>query len=457
MARILPNARRPRGCPVALCLGLFLTGGSPLASTQEEPPDGLPAGPMFFAPWFESEVLADDNIFRRSDQQQLSPLEGLEDSDIATTLRAGVTAYVPLRMSLLEFGYEGSTFTYRDSNFSGTDRHTGYATFDLNFSSYHTLRFEETYTDGHTELQREVGLNDDDVVEPELIRQGIPFSANTWALEWERDVPGRRSWRARVERDHRRYKPEDLEQLVSVPWNDHEAWDVEYEFNQPIYRRGVLTGQYTARREEQFDANLITQPFGFGFLRRVEYDALEVGYRGLIGRQQPLFVRIGYGALAFRDVQTSGPPPSNFRGLVGNATWRLPVGGLSNMSITLNRRPRSSILNTYYLIEEVRVLFDRRFREVSLWGVSLRGSSSRYGNPTSTVANESGTLTCRNANGDDIIRSDRGYQIEGFWEWYVLPRAAVRMTATSRGSDSNCVASDYQSNSIAMRFRVGWF
>ena len=196
-------------------------------------------------------------------------------------------------------------------------------------------------------------------------------------------------------------------------------------------------------------------------LRREEYDGFEVGYRGLIGRNQPLIVSLGYGKLALRDIQGSDETPSDYRGLIGNINWRLPVGGLSNMAVTLNRRPLSSIFNTYYIVNDLRVRFDRRFREVSQWGVSLLASSNRYGDVVDTTATNQ-FVACNLDNSGNVIpqtfvRKDRGQQIEGFWEWTIQPRVALRMAATHNRRDSNCNLADYSSNALGMTFKLGWF
>jgi hypothetical protein len=464
MRRTPPNRRRPLGRATLLWLGLtLLSAAMALAGTNEETPDAIPAGPFFFAPWFNTEVLADDNIFRRSEAQNPA-------GDVATTVRAGVTASIPIRMSNLDVGYEGSTFFYRDASFTDTETHTGFAIFDLNFSSSNTLRIEESYTNGFTELQRVIDADPGgvgNVSSIEIIRQGVPYTSNEWAVEWQRYATRRPAWRARIERSDLRYKPQELPPTdavagLAVPWLDREGWNVEYEYQQPIYRRGRLVGLYEARREDQFEPGPTSNwsdpavpdsgvPDSVP-LRREEYDGLSVGFRGLIGRNQPLIARIGYGKLAFRDIQGSGEKPSDFEGIVGNINWRLPLGGLSNMSVSLNRRPLSSIFNTYYIINEVRARFDRRFKDFSQWGVNLLASSNRYGDLVETTANNLATVTCT-----DIVRHDRGQQFEGFWEWIVQPRMSVRLTGTHNRRNSNCEKVSYRSNALGMTFKVGWF
>lgn len=470
MIPILPNGGRSTACRPSLWLGLalLLAVGVVPASTDQEVPDGLPVGPVLFTPWFQTEVLADDNIFRRSENGSPGP-----EADVATTLRGGVAAIIPIRMSNLEIGYEGSTFSYRDTDFSGTETHTGFVVFDLNFSSHNTLHIEETYTRGVTELLRfssDIDSEGNIVLSQEIIRQGVPFAHNVWAVEWLREVARRPAWRARIERSDLRYRPDELPlvdgETQAIPWLDHEGWEVEYEYVQPIYRRGGLTAKYNARRQDQFEpvSNLNSPVPGSVLLRREVYDGLEVGYRGLISRRQPLVVSLGYGKLAFRDVQV-GDEPSNYRGLVGRIHWGLPIGGLSNMAITLDRRPLSSIFNTYYIINEVRVRFDRRFRGVSRWGVNLLASSNGYGDIVKESVTGGFTLDCIDpaapvAPGADpvlIVRHDRGQRVEGFWEWFIQPRITLRMAATHNRRNSNCDQLSFRSNGLSMTFKVGWF
>ena len=439
MRQILPTGGRPTRRPASIRLGLalMLAAGVVSAGTEQEVPEALAAGPVFFAPWFETEVLVDDNIFRRSETQD--PV-----SDVVTTARAGVVASVPIRMSNLEIGYEGSSFFYRDTTLAGNESHAGSIVFDLNFSSHNTLHIEETYTRAVTELQT---IDADSDL---LVRQGIPYDYNQWAVEWLRDVRQRPAWRSRVERVDRRFRTAE-----SLPWLDYDGWHVEYEYVQPVYRRGGIMGKYNARREDHFEASptspMLQVPDHVP-LRREVYDDFQIGYRGAIGRNQPLSVSIGYARLSFRDVQ-GGDEPSDYRGLVGDFRWRLPVGGGSNTNVSLTRRPLSSSFNTYYIINELKVLFDRRFKETSRYGISLLASTNRYGDIVTTTATgfQAGAVC------NDIIRSDQRQQILGFWDWFLQSRVALRMTATHNRRNSNCDLADYRSTALGMTFKVGWF
>lgn len=408
-------------------------GGAVSAGTKQQAPEGIRGGRAVFAPWFRTDVLADDNIFRRTESQ--NPI-----ADLITTMEVGVGMYVPIRMSNLYVGYEGSTFFYQDTNFEGSETHAGTALFDLNFSSHNTLTLAAEYTNGVTQLQE---IDD----AGELIRQGIPFTRDNWAVEWSRMVAQRPSYMARVEWVDHRYSADQ-----QIPWLNYEGWDVRYEFRQPIYRRGDLTAKYSARRQEHFAAG--SSIAVDGPLRRERYDGLEIGFRGFVGRRQPLVVSLGYGNLGYRDVVVGEPSP-DFEGLVGDLYWRLPVGGVTNMEVSMRRRPLSSSFNTYFIINELRVSFDRRLLDISRYGFATLYARNRYGAIIDNTLTGIGSVG--NCGDPPQIRRDKRKQIEGFWEWLIQPRMALRLTAGHNRRDSNCPGTEYVSNEVGLSFRLGWF
>ena len=111
MTRMHPPIRTVAGGPLLLfAIVAVVIGGAVSAGTKQQAPEGIPGGRAVFAPWFRTDVLADDNIFRRTESQ--NPI-----ADLITIMEVGVGMYVPIRMSNLYVGYEGSTFFYRDTNF----------------------------------------------------------------------------------------------------------------------------------------------------------------------------------------------------------------------------------------------------------------------------------------------------------------------------------------------------
>jgi hypothetical protein len=440
------------------------------AGTKQDAPEGLPVGRVVFAPWFENEVLGDDNLFRRRDSQDVNvpPLGGVFPgtgdidsdgngvfdppvvSDVETTVSAGVTMYIPFRMSNLQFEYEGNASFYRKSTVENADSHRGLLLLDLNSSTHHSFVLEGSHLLGITQRLRA----DDDPTDVELI-EGVPLVRKNWAFEWAREVPQRPSWKTRLEWVDQRYEPD----LGDSLWVDYTGWTGRAEYGQPIYRRGYLSATYSGRRQDQFKTRSLFPTDNL--LRSESYDAIQVGFRGLIGRNQPVYAALGYGKL---DYEKPAPalPLDSFRGLVGNVTWRLPVGSASQLSVSAGRQPTASLaFDTYYVNNIMRVRFDRPAFQASRYGAVTLFAKGRYGAPfTALLVDPTRTvLPCSETVLGDIIRRDTRKQIEGFWEWFIQPRMALRMTAGHYRRDTNCDngIGSYVSNSVGMTFRVGWF
>ena len=440
MYRISPPIRRARGRKpsVWLACGVIVVAATASAATRKPAPDGLPAGKVIFKPWITSDVLADDNLFRRNENQN-------PESDVERVLSAGVTAHIPFYMSELQLGYEGGSFHYRKGNVENSESHEGTVLLTLNSSNHHTFVFDGAYNRGVTQRQT-IDENQ------EIVRQGIPLARTNLGLEWSRQVAQRPSWTARFQVVDQSYRVVERQ-----PWLDYDGWDFLYDYGQPIYRRGYLSARASLRRQDQFESgaeSLITDP-----LRREEYSGLEVGFRGLVGRSQPLYATLGYGKLEYKDV-IQGDAPSSYSGVVGTVTWRLPVGSASNLSLSAIRRPLSSFYNTYYLVNELRARFDRPLGQLSRYGVSTLFSRNRYGDVVvDTVTGFNAGRCVANTELPEIIRKDSRKQIEGFWEWFIKPRMGLRLTAGHNRRDSNCDTGfgSYVSNSLGVTFKLGWF
>jgi len=429
-------------------------------------------GRVVFAPWFENEVLGDDNLFRRRsvhdvnvDPQDEFPGPGDFDSnsngrfdppvvsDVETTVSAGVTAYIPFRMSSLQFAYEGDAYFYRDSSVENADTHTGSVQLALNSSNRDEFVFGGSYEQGITQRLTIEQENEFDID----VIEGIPLVRNDWSFSWSRTAPRKPSWEAQLDWVDLRYEPDPDDPDSTPSWVDYTGWSLRSEYLQPFYGKGYFTAVYSGRRHDQFETRALSVTDEL--LRRENYDALELGYRGLVGRNQPLYLALGYAKLNYKETTTI-TEPTNFSGAVGSLTWRIPVGGVTNMSVSANRRPTSSLsYNTYYLINELRVRFDRPLAEISRYGVSALLSNNRYGAILDEVlVGDRGVEAC-DVDGFEVIRKDRRNQIEGFWEWFIQPRMALRMTAGHSRRDVNCDSDvgSYVSNTVGVSFKLGWF
>ena len=152
-------------------------------------------------------------------------------------------------------------------------------------------------------------------------------------------------------------------------------------------------------------------------------------------------------------------PTSEFRGWVLLGRWSLPVGGSTSLDVSAVRRPLPSNFNTFYIYNELRVKFNRRWLQYSRYGVELFGGRNVYGDALSLA---DGTPTICG----DIIRKDRRIGALAYLEWLVHPRVGLRFSARHERRRSNCEAVDngntifpvdYDATSLATRMRFGWF
>ena len=424
---------RASACRLIVIAALLIAISAPAALAQlKSPPDGIPLGKALVAPWFETDFLVDDNIFRRSDDNSFAP-----ESDLVTTLRAGATLYVPIRMSEFRLGYEGNQFFYQDNDqFSGNTTQVGTVEFDANFSTRDQLRLSTAVTRGVTEQQS-------GVVDGEQLRLGFGYDRLDWSAEWRHGAYQRPSWRVKLANSDRSYNAAD-----DVTFFDVDGWNVEYEWAQPIYRRGYITGRFDARRQRH-------QEVGTGvLLKRELYDGYELGFRGVIGRDMPFVASMGYGRLDFRD-GAFGVGPNTFSGLVADVRWQMPVGGSTDVELGLTRRPISSFFNTYYVNNEARARFSRAATGNSRYGVRLVVARADYRDELTIP--QIGAVITGSLLGCDDLRQDDRFETEAYWEWYVQPRVAFRLRANHNEVDSNCSLASFTSTGAGVLMRVGWF
>lgn len=417
---------------------LLATSGLATWAQQESPPDGIPVGKALLAPWFEADFLVDDNIFRRSGDNFFPP-----ESDLVTTARAGATLYVPIRMSQFRLGYEGNQFFYQDNDqFSGNTTQVGSVEFDANFSTHDQLRVATAVTRGVTEQQSAATGG-------EQIGLGFNYDRFDWSVEWRHEAYQQPSWRVKVANTDRSYDTQEF-----VTFYDVDGWDVEYEWAQPIYRRGYITSKVAARRQRQ-------QEVGTGvLLKRELYDGYEAGFRGVLGKDKPFVVSLGYGRLDFRE-GVFGFQPSTFSGFVGDLRWQLPVGGSTDFEVGMTRRPVSSFFNTYYINSELRTRFSRTALGNSRYGLTLVAARADYRDDLLIAQRNpslpGNPLVLIPALGCSDVRQDDRFETEAYWEWYVQPRVALRVRANHNRLDSNCSLASFTSTGAGVLMRVGWF
>lgn len=401
------------------------------AQTRRDRPDGLAVGRWFLTPYVFQGFELDDNVFRRSTDQE-------SDQIRRTTLGLGAT--LPVRNSFFDLEYEADRFDYQENRFPRDWAQDGAARMRMSFSSGDRLTLTERYT---------LGISDTLAVDAggELVFEGQPYDLNRWDAELSRSVQGRPGYMIKISRADLNWRKPEGDR--SVPFFDYRGFDTRYEYRHPVPPRNWLIGYYERRRFDHYHPRGYTDPesglpaweLGVPF-RTEESSSLQIGLRGVVGRDQPFLGRVGWGRFAF-----TGAEPSNkdFSGIVGQVQWRLRAGARSHVELLVNRRPLPSSFPTYYIVNEFRVRADREWLQYSRAGVDLLYSRNRYGEPIPDTG-------C-----GDAVRKDNRWSLEAFMDWLVARRFGFRVAAAHYERSSNCPGASYSANTLTAGMTLGWF
>ena len=412
-----PSPRRSRWlqCGV-LCASLGI-GAS--AQTEDPPPDGIQAGRWILAPYLVLGYTYDDNVFKRS--EAFDP-----ESDQIGRAIAGFLSVLPFRNSQLSFSYEANRFNYQQTEGLGRELSQDFGVdLELNFATGDRLTISDEFSLGFADAQR---------IDPggELVFEPQPYRFNEWTVELDRSVPRRRGYTASLTRRDLNYETDE-----PTGFFDYRGFEGLLEYREPISTRLWISGSYAGRRFDHFD-QLREPEVGEPFRQEIS-DALLIGTRGQIGKNQPFFVRLGYGRLKYELVDSS-----EFRGLVGSAQWRISPGSRTSIILGWWRRPLPSFFDTYYLVNELRVRFDRKWLKFSSAGIDLRLSRNQYGDPVFC-----GASLC---NREDEFRRGEAY--------FVLAphrRLGFRFSIFHQRRDSNAGFADFNNTMVSLGVITGWF
>lgn len=431
----LPVSRQygPRGVWSLLCVLALAAIAAPAvqAQTRRETPDGMAVGRWFLSPYLFEGVELDDNVF-------LSSTDPESDQILRTTL--GLEALLPVRRSALTFEYTADRFDYQENQFSREWAQEGAARWRMDFASGDRLSLTERYS---------LGISDTRAVDEggELVFQGQAYNLNRWGVELSRSTPKRPGYLISFRRSDLNWEePEDDEQ---IPFFDYRGFDSAVEYRHPVPPVNWLIAYASVRRFNHYEPRGAEDPVtgesiwepGVPF-REEESESVQIGMRGVLGREQPFFARVGWGRFAYTGEQASN---KDFNGLVGQAQWQLRAGSRSRVEMLLNRRPLPSSFPTYYIVNEFRVRADREWLMYSRVGVDLRLSRNRYGEPVPGTG-------C-----GDRIRRDSRLSLEVFMDWLVLRRFGFRLAGAHYDRDSNCPGASYSDNTLTAGMTLGWF
>lgn len=386
-------------------------------------PEGVPAGHVILAPYLVAGYRADDNLFRTADNPE---------SDTITTLRGGLVARVPVRMSLFEIGYEAEKEDYAKHTFARdlTQRFAGVGS--VSFSTGDDLLVSDTYTSGFSDVTSISAGG-------ELVFLGEPYNLNRADLVLNRANPLRAGYEIRVSRADFAFDGED-----PVPFFDYRGWDGSAEYRQPIGMNRWLTVNYVWRRYDHFIAN---DPAAAGVPFRTETgDALGLGLRGRLSGGRPYFLKVGYSSYAL-----DGETPTSMNAVVTEGEIALPIGPQTQVRVNVARRPYPSTYDTYYMTNFVGAAAERAWR-LSRLGVEAAFSYNAYGGPLLDPVTGVPATSCGLA-----IRRDRIASFGSHLDWLLHPRMSLRVAADYQTRTSSCGSGDYDVTQAYTGLRFGWF
>lgn len=415
---------RPSVRVAALALLATILGGGVAAGTLDPTPDGIPVGPWILAPYLVASAGADNNLFREAD-------EAGPESDTISTLRGGLVARLPVRMSLFELGYEAEKVDYAQHSFPRelVQRAAGLGRFT--FSTGDELVVSDTYTAGFSDV---LAINPGG----ELVFLGEPYDLNDADLVIRRANPLRAGYEVQLSRVDLSFSGNNDDN----PFFDYHGWEWSAEYRQPAGLNRWATFHYTGRRFDHFKAN---DPASAGVpYRRESGDAVGLGLRGQLVGGRPYVLKVGYTKYAL-----DGETQASLNALVAEGEIALPIGPRTAVRLNLSRRPYPSTYDTYYLTNYVRAAAERIWR-LSRLGLEASFSYNAYGGPLL----EDGVAT----TGCGLeIRRDRFVGVGSYLDWLLHPRLALRVAADHQQRESSCGGGDYDATEVFTGIRFGWF
>ena len=434
---MIPPRHRPAGGRArCVLLALLATGLTPVTGQPFELPDGMAARNWILSPYFRSDYRYNNNIFYRSNA-------GDPESDRVATLTAGLVATMPFRNSGLSLSWESAYRDYGDNVFERNIDHRLDANFTLNFSSGDTLTVSDRFILGITDVQ-------DLDIGGELTFAGEGYRDNRATVELSRTQPNRQGYSIRVARIDLNFDDEP-----AVQFFDFRGFESAFEYRSPLPAQKWLTASYELRRFDNFkrcpvqdpaDPTCETPQLEIGVPYRQEVaDSLLVGMRGRLGRDQPFFLKVGWGRFRYEDQPTA----KEYDGPVLQGRWRLGLGSESSLDVLLLRRALPSNFDSYYIINELQTRFRRQWLGQSSYGSAVTYSRNRYGNVLTVT---DGTFDCGGQ-----LRRDVFFQGAAYVEWAPIDRMSIRMEGRHLSRSSSCAGSSYDSNEISTAISLGWF
>ena len=157
--------------------------------------------------------------------------------------------------------------------------------------------------------------------------------------------------------------------------------------------------------------------------------------RGYLGREQPFSAQVGWTRFRLSGVDVGMDDADSdfvredveFTGLSGSLNWRLNVGSRSTLELSAERRPLPTGAPTYYILNEIRLKFDRSWLRFSRVGIELLNQRNRYGSVRSSDRRPD----------EPEVRKDERWRIEGSIDWLIHDKLGLRVAVNHDRRSSN--------------------
>jgi hypothetical protein len=378
-------------------------------------------GPWLLAPSLTAGWSNDSNVFYRSEQDRPS-------GDNILRVIPQIRAQLPFRNSALELAYRRTFLDYRKTRLDGSGFHELEGALRLRFSTHDTLELTGAHTRGRAEFLRfDAG---------ELVFQGEPYRLNAWGLRVFREVPGHRGYALSVLRSDLNFS-EDVE----VQFFDFRSLAVEVEYREPLGPNSWILSSLQLEDADHFCrfATATGAPCpGVGVpFRRARGGTAMFGLRGVLGGQEPFYLRVG------REVRRFEPQDRVTSGLVGEGLLTLRLAPSSRILVTAHRRTWPSFyqFNDFYRSQDVEVRFERAGKTRTNLGGSVGLQWTQYPLPDASGA----------------VRRDRRIRGEAYATLLARDRAGIRVSAARHRRSSNIERLDYEGTVLFAGIVLGWF
>jgi hypothetical protein len=383
-------------------------------------PEGVQAGPWLLAPYLSTSFEGSDNVFYDSRENPR------RTGDYITTLGGGIEANLPFSNSNLMLKYDAKQLNFQTVEFPRDLRQLGQIDLELNFKTGDTLSFKDTFRKDFTAI--DIGSE-----QPQFT--GEPYNLNSWEIELARNDIARQGYLIRVRR-------QDFNHEGTEPVNffEYRGFDNAFEYRQPMPNRRSWVARYESRRFNHYVPQASGGVVGVPFRKELS-DSILFGVRGLLGRDQPYFIRLGFGRFRYQSQN-----PSRIQGVVGSAARRLVIGGRSTLDLYAVRRPLPSNSADQYVNNGVRAIFERQWLHFES-GTEAEVVFNNYDGP--------GGGNC-GASGDDD-RQEKIFHVEAYGGWRVHRRMRFKVSGFYDTRSSNCVNFDYDVLGFETGLALGWF